>query len=149
MDSNGLRAPRRREYRMTTASAFVVFTEADYKRLTDISALYASPYSDLLKAELRRGRVLRKTAVPKNLVTMNSTVRIKDLFTGSVRRITLVFPHQADPERGRISVLTPLGVALIGLTAGQEIYWREPVGARIQIRVLNVEYQPEAAGDEA
>lgn len=125
-----------------TSAAYVAFTDADYERLTNIAALYASPYSQLLKEELARGKVLDRRAVPKSLVTMNSRVRFMDLFSGSVRRVTLVYPTDADPEQGKISVLSPLGIALIGLSAGQAIYWRQPAAPRIQIRVLKVELQP-------
>lgn len=127
-----------------SSAAYVSFTHADYERLSNVAALYASPYSQLLREELARGRVLDRRAVPKSLVTMNSRVRFMDLFTGIVRRVTLVYPADADPERGKISVLSPLGIALIGLSAGQDIYWRQTGAPRIQIRVIKVELQPPA-----
>lgn len=128
------------------SAEFIAFTEADYKRLSDISALYSSPFSTFLREELSRGYVLDSKSIPRGLITMNSTVRFMDLFTGTVRRVTLVYPNQANPENGRISVLSSLGVALIGMSVGQEVYWRKAQGNRVQLRVLKVEYQPEAAG---
>lgn len=122
-------------------AAYVAFTDADYERLNNVAALYASPCSVLLKEELARGRILDRRATPKSLVTMNSRVRIMDLCTGIVRRVTLVYPQDAVPEESRISVLSPLGVALIGLSAGQSIFWRHPSGTRIQLKVIKVEHQ--------
>lgn len=123
-------------------ATFLAFYEGDYKRLLDLAAMYESPYSRLLRDELRRGHVLKAQGIPKGLVTMNSCVRFKDLFSGVIRRVTIVYPRDANPEAGRISVLSSLGVALIGLSAGQEILWRSPTGSRVQLRVLRVESQP-------
>lgn len=128
-------------------ATFLAFYEGDYKKLLDLSAMYDSPYSQLLREELRRGHVLKAHGIPRELVTMNSCVRFKDLYSGVIRKVTLTYPHEADPESGRISVLSSLGVALIGLRAGQEILWRSPTGGRVQLRVLKVESQPRFGED--
>jgi regulator of nucleoside diphosphate kinase len=69
---------------------------------------------------------------------MESEVEFRDDVTGQVRTITLVYPKDADMNAGRISVLTPVGAALIGLSAGQSIEWQTPTGGRRSLTVLSV-----------
>ena len=76
---------------------------------------------------------------------MNSKVRVTDLDTGESRVYTLVFPHDADYKEGRISILAPLGTALLGFQAGDVVEWRMPAGTR-KLRIDEILYQPEAAG---
>jgi regulator of nucleoside diphosphate kinase len=83
--------------------------------------------------------------VPANVVTMNSQVQVVDLETDERRSLTLVFPSMASIEVGRISVLAPLGTALIGSREGAHVAWQTPRGLR-QLQVQRVVYQPEASG---
>jgi regulator of nucleoside diphosphate kinase len=83
--------------------------------------------------------------MPSDVITMNSTARFA-LNDGSEREITLVYPRDADAGTGKVSVLAPVGSALLGLRVGDSIRWPAP-GGDIDLRVLSIRYQPEAAGD--
>jgi regulator of nucleoside diphosphate kinase len=76
---------------------------------------------------------------------MNSQIVYEDCATGARREVHLVYPRDADAARGRISVLAPVGSALLGLRVGQQIAWKLPSGVRC-IRVVEIRYQPEAQG---
>lgn len=103
------------------------------------------PYLAMLRAELERAVVVPAHAVPPDVVTMNSRVRLRD--GRRTWTMTLVFPDQADPEEGCISVLAPLGAALLGCRVGQRVEFRVPGGGARSCDILSVLYQPEAAGD--
>lgn len=124
----------------------IVITALDLERLERVMAAYASDQTEQLDAELARARVVEPTDVPEDVVTMNSDVIYQDVATGAQRSVRVVYPEEADVERGRISVLAPLGHALLGLRVGQEIEWRMPRGMR-HLRIVAVPYQPEASGD--
>jgi regulator of nucleoside diphosphate kinase len=100
---------------------------------------------DRLEKELDRARVVASTKVPKDVITMNSVVRLQDLASREELTYTLVFPVDADIAQGRISVLAPIGTALIGYGVGDIIEWPVPSGTR-RLEVREVLYQPEAAG---
>lgn len=85
------------------------------------------------------------TAIPHNVVTMNSRVRLKDMETDEEKIYTLVFPSDADIERYRISILAPIGTAILGYRAGDTVDWLVPAGKR-KVRIQEILYQPEAAG---
>lgn len=83
-------------------------------------------------------------AIPRDVVTMNSEVRVKDLDSGDIKVYTLVFPSQARTKNS-ISILAPIGTAMLGYRVGDVIEWHVPKGIR-RLKVLDVLYQPEAAG---
>jgi len=99
-----------------------------------------------LKEELQRAKIVAPTEVTPDVVTMHSTVRVRDQ-DGEESEVTLVFPEEADPVEGRVSVVAPMGVAMLGYKAGDKVKFRTPGGER-QIEILEVVYQPEAAGQE-
>jgi regulator of nucleoside diphosphate kinase len=99
----------------------------------------------VLERELERAVVVSPTDVPATVVTMNSEVEVVDLGTEERRSLTVVFPSMAGIDAGRISVLAPLGTALLGCSEGATIDWQTPRGSR-QLQVQRVVYQPEAAG---
>jgi len=99
-----------------------------------------------LDVELRLGKVVLPAEMPADVVTMNSRVRLTDLDSGAELVYTLVFPPDADFKAGRISVLAPIGTALLGERVGAEIQWEVPAGIR-RLRIEELLYQPEAAGD--
>ena|ERR1035437_288026 len=101
-------------------------------------------YLDVLEQELDRAEIVEPEAIPRDVVTMNSEVRLKDLDSADVKVYRLVFPTQTRPENG-ISVLAPIGTAMLGYQVGDVIEWRVPRGVR-RLKVLEVIYQPEAAG---
>jgi regulator of nucleoside diphosphate kinase len=98
-----------------------------------------------LQEELDRAHVVESTAVPHDVVTMNSRVRLKDLETNEEKVYTLVFPSEANLEQQKISILAPIGTAILGYRVGDTVEWRVPGGIR-KLRLEEILYQPEAAG---
>jgi len=99
-----------------------------------------------LEKELNRGIEVEPEDMPADVITMNSRVRLRDLDSGEEMTYTLVFPEDADFRNNRISVLAPIGTALLGYHVGDIIEWEVPKGIR-KIKVEELLYQPEAAGD--
>jgi regulator of nucleoside diphosphate kinase len=119
----------------------IVISATDQLRLTDVamSALNQAPkVAEELLSEIERATVMPAHAVPANVVQMGSTVEFATE-EGVTRRITLVFPGQADITAARISVVTPIGAALIGLFEGQSIAWSTRDGRERRLTVLAVE----------
>jgi regulator of nucleoside diphosphate kinase len=98
-----------------------------------------------LRAELDRAEVVEPTAIPSQIVTMNSTVTFEDENDGEKLTLTLVYPSAAGAP-GTVSIMAPVGSALLGLTQGQTIDWPTPDGRKRRLRVLEISFQPEAAG---
>lgn len=98
-----------------------------------------------LQSELLQARVVAPKDVPPDVVTMNSKARLRDLEDGEEVTYTLVFPDQANIEQGRISVVAPVGTAMLGHRVGDEFEWEVPAGS-VRLRVEEVLYQPEASG---
>lgn len=129
----------------------VVITEVDFDRLSGMvdSPRYRATHSALLrtlKSELSRGRVVASGEVPRGIVTMHTRLRVQDLKSRESEIYTLVYPDEADIEQGKLSILAPLGTALLGTRAGQTITFDAPGGQR-RLRIEKILYQPEAAGD--
>lgn len=101
---------------------------------------------DQLDEELARAHVVPAREIPPDVVTMNSKLRLRDLDTGKEIVFTLVFPGDADAEQGKVSVLAPLGTAVLGYRKGDTFQWRVH-GRTRHLQVEEVLYQPEAAGD--
>jgi len=99
-----------------------------------------------LEEELDQAHVVTATDIPPDVVTMNAQLRLRDLDSGKEMVFTLVFPSDADAEQNRISVLAPLGTAVLGFRRGDAFEWRMPGRVR-RLKVEEVLYQPEAAGD--
>jgi regulator of nucleoside diphosphate kinase len=97
-----------------------------------------------LRAELERAIIVAARDIPPGVITMYSIATVFDLTSGSRREITLVYPHEAQPSAGRISVLAPLGTALLGYRQGDEVEWLMPGGIR-RLRIENVRRDDEAA----
>ena len=119
----------------------ITLLAVDHDRLSALAeaAMYNDPgTAESLIEELERARVITQGQVAKNIVRMGSNVLFRDDATREIRRIILVFPGQADIAEGKISVLTPLGAALIGLRAGQSITWRTRSGELKKLTVLKV-----------
>lgn len=115
------------------------------ERLLDSGRYSRLPGIDALRKELDRATIVEPNEIPRGVVTMNSTVRFVDDATGSEFELTLVYPEAGGPENS-VSVLAPAGSALLGLSVGQSISWQVPGGRRLQLRILEVVYQPEALG---
>lgn len=100
----------------------------------------------MLKAELDRAAVTPSEQTAPDIVTMNSRVRFRDTDTGEELVYTVTWPELADPEQHKVSVLAPIGMALLGTKVGQIIEWDVPAGKR-HFRVEDILFQPEASGD--
>lgn len=123
----------------------IVLGQADHRQLNILAmaGLNRSPdLSDDLLNELERARVVDDGAVPADIVRMGSTVKYRT-DGGQEPQVTLVYPVDADIAEGRISVMTPVGTALIGLRVGQSITWRDRASKRHMLTVLAVT-QPQA-----
>jgi len=128
----------------------IQITAVDHQRLrTVIDGSLGTRDQDAAEAladELDRAEVVEPERVAGNVVTMNSRVVFDDLETGEAREVSLVYPRESDAEQGRISVLAPVGSALLGLAVGQTIDWPLPRGRVKRLRIAKVVYQPEEAG---
>jgi regulator of nucleoside diphosphate kinase len=128
----------------------ITVSSLDYDRLTDLLESVSArgvPGVSALERELERAEVVEPAAMPADVVTMNSQVLVRDAISGEERELTLVYPREADFDQGRLSVLAPVGSALLGLAIGQSIVWPLPDGKETSLTVLAIRYQPEAAGD--
>jgi len=101
-------------------------------------------YLDMLEHELDRAEVVESGAIPRDVVTMNSEVRMQDLDSGRIERYHLVFPDQFRCDNS-VSVLAPIGTAMLGYRVGDTIEWRVPKGLR-RLKIVEILYQPEAMG---
>lgn len=104
----------------------------------DYARLRQYPWSEELADELDRAIVVPMEQLPSDVVTMRARFIYADQLTGTLREIELAYPDEADPAQGKISVLTPVGSAMIGLRAGQEIAWEFPDGSTRRLRVVSV-----------
>ena len=100
-----------------------------------------------LEAELDRADVVAPQEIPPTVVTMNSTVKFRVQSSQEEFQLTLVYPKDVDQSGGTISVLAPVGSALLGLSQGDEIEWPKPGGGKIKVRIEEILYQPERAGE--
>ena len=126
----------------------ITITRLDLQRLERLldSQEAGGPDSAALERELARAQVVGHDEVPPGVVTMNSRVHCREESSGKDYHLTLVYPQDAGTD-GRVSVLAPVGSALLGLSVGQHIDWPGPGGKLIKLTLLAVEYQPEAAGE--
>ncbi len=128
----------------------IVVTDTDLERLGRLIRTQPrrnAPACEALEEELSRADVVAQKEISPDVVTMNSRARFVDEDAHDDVEMTLVYPRDADVARGRVSVLAPVGAALLGLAVGQSIAWPLPHGATKRLRVSAVVYQPEAAGD--
>lgn len=126
-------------------------TQEDIDRLFDLIETYASgPNADRLQkleSELVRAVAVSPEEIPKDVVTMNSRVVFEDETTGERREITLVYPKHADIASGKVSVLVPVGTALLGMRVGQTIDWELPNGQKHRYKVVAVPLQGDPTSD--
>jgi regulator of nucleoside diphosphate kinase len=120
----------------------IVISEPDARLLRGLLAARSTASRDQehleeLRVELERAQVLQPEEVSEEIVTMNKLVRVLDLTTGQTQELTLVSPSEADVSARRISVLAPLGTALLGYRVGDEVEWEMPGGVR-RLRIESV-----------
>lgn len=125
----------------------IYITQNDLDRLLKLIEAQPGQRFEQLESELVRATVVPREEIPQDVVTMNSRVIFENETTGERREITLVYPASADIDAGKISVLVPIGTALLGLRVGQSIDWELPGGEKQRYRIVAVPFQPEAAGE--
>ncbi|MDA8743549.1 nucleoside diphosphate kinase regulator [Rubripirellula amarantea] len=134
-----------------TKKKTITVTSEDRERLERlfVSSLAAAfldkPYLNDLRQELEQANVVGRGEVPADVVTMNSTVVIKDMKSKETETFTLVYPDEANIADGRLSILAPLGIAILGYRVGDTIHWKIPNGEG-RWRVERIVYQPEREG---
>ena len=134
------------------ADRIIYITDNDMQRLRELIMVAREfgkeeeRYLRELENELNKGKVVKPKEVPANVITMNSEVCLVDLDTKEKLTYRLVFPDHADASQGRISILAPIGTALLGYSVGDTIEWQVPAGIT-RLKVEKILYQPEAAGD--
>jgi regulator of nucleoside diphosphate kinase len=125
---------------MTLPPPIIVATEDRSRLLQLVTRSGGSEVVDQLEAELERAAVVPLSEVPQDVIVMNSELEYEVVSTQQRRTLHLVYPADANSDAGRVSVLAPLGCALLGLRVGQQIDWRMPGGLR-RLRVLSVSRQ--------
>ena len=126
----------------------IIVSNQDLERLEQLlDSLSASrtPGVDALQRELERAEIVELDAIPSDVITMNSTARCINEDSGKEFELTLTYPVDTHMTHGKVTVLAPVGSALLGLSVGQSIEWPVPSGRKATFRVLEVSYQPEAA----
>lgn len=131
----------------------IYITTSDYHRLSGLIEMSRErngdadrEYLDQLEEELGRAELVNPKEIPADVITMRSKVSLKDLKSGQTVMYSLVFPSEANSNEGRISVLAPIGTALLGNRSGDVVESRVPSGLR-RLKVKEILYQPEAAGN--
>ena len=130
----------------------IYITEPDYQRLSGLIEITRErngedrEYLNKLEAELDRAEIVDPKQIPADVITMRSKVRLKDLVSHEPNTYSLVFPREADFSEGKISILAPIGTAILGYKLGDTIELPVPSGLR-RFKVDEIIYQPEAAGD--
>ena len=126
----------------------VYLTSQDLERLERLVALEPKNENVLaLEEEIESAVIVTQAEIPPDVVTMNSRVRFRDEDSGNEEAVTVVYPSLADAAGHRVSVLAPVGSALLGLSVGDVVEWPVPRGRTRRLRITSIAYQPEAAGD--
>ena len=119
-------------------------TDLDFARLTKLLSQQLPPtLADLLAS----AEVMKSRAVNHDVVTMYSRVEVVDAHTRRRQVLTICYPDDAEPAAGCISVLSPVGISLLGLKTGDIAKWLTPTGEECAAEIAAIQYQPEAAGD--
>ncbi len=124
----------------------IYLTDQDFQRLQILVSEADGAVAEALDEELARANVVAQKDIPRDVVTMNSKIEYIDVKTGDKNIVSLVYPQDANFEEGKISVLAPIGAALLGLKVGESIDWKLPSGQVKQVKVEQILFQPEAEG---
>ncbi|MGJ0578297.1 nucleoside diphosphate kinase regulator [Xenorhabdus bovienii] len=128
----------------------IIINELDAERLDSLleqPAFANTSIAEALNAELDRAEIVPPVEIPPDVVTMNSEIRFIDLGSNEERVRTLVYPASLQDSTKHLSVMAPLGAALLGLRVNDEITWQLPNSEKTRIKVLEIIHQPEAAGE--
>jgi regulator of nucleoside diphosphate kinase len=131
----------------------IFITENDYQQLVDMIKSFQNIWTkdlknfEQLQGELHHANVLPSHLIGHDVITMNSVVSVQDIHTGHQFEYQLVFPQDADLDRCKLSVLSPVGTALLGYRVGDQVRWTVPDGERA-FEIKRILYQPEASGED-
>ncbi|TWT86598.1 Regulator of nucleoside diphosphate kinase [Pseudobythopirellula maris] len=129
----------------------IIITAEDYERLESLlasefaAAFSDKPYLQVLRGELHAAKIVSPREVPSDVVTMNSTVRLRQTRSKEVETYTLVYPEDADIAKCKLSVLAPIGTAILGYRVGDRVEWNVPSGV-IRFHIEALSFQPERDG---
>ncbi|WP_282264112.1 nucleoside diphosphate kinase regulator [Stenotrophomonas sp. PS02301] len=135
---------------MSTSSGLppsIIVSSHDMDRLDamlESPAVSQTPAGIALAEELNRATIVAPDQVPEGTVMMHSRVECEDELQNEKHVLTLVYPREADVEQGKVSILAPVGTALLGLSIGQTMDWVAPGGRKLRLRVTAVHHQPHA-----
>jgi len=135
---------------MTQGPIFI--TTQDYERLKQMIECFKNIWLkdqtslEKLQHEIDRAHIIPSLLVGQDVVTMNSSVKLKDVDTGQIMEYEVVFPQEADLEKNKLSILAPIGTALLGYRVGDKVCWEVPSGVRT-LEIQQILYQPEAVGE--
>lgn len=116
----------------------IILTKTDFQKISALIAANTTAIGESLEEELGRAFLVDDDQLPANVVSMNSTVKFEDVNDGNPTVVTLVYPHEANIDENKVSILTPVGSALIGLRVGQTIRWAFPNGKEKDLKVISV-----------
>ncbi|NLB34424.1 MAG: nucleoside diphosphate kinase regulator [Elusimicrobia bacterium] len=137
---------------MNAVERKIYITRLDFDRLSRLVMVaseytYKAPeYIKALKKELDRASIMEAESIPKNVVTMNSKLRLRDIDNDEEMIYTLVFPEDASAEDGMISIISPVGTAILGYSEGDIVEWPIPTGV-CHIKIEEILFQPETSGN--
>ena len=137
-----------------TTKRQIIISKVDHERLQNLFfsrfavAFGDKPYLQSLRGELNIAQILPPDEIPPDVVTMNSTVRLREFHGEELETYTLVYPKDADIAEGKLSVLAPIGTAILGYRVGDWVEWQVPSGL-IQFRIEELVFQPERDGELA
>lgn len=137
---------------MKESTTYRTLTELDRVRLKSLLQRHrhggiAPAQMEAIEDMLDEASVVPSTQVPSDVVTMYSQVVVLDAHTGQRSTLTLCYPHDAEPEQGFVSALSPVGWNLIGLRVGEVARWSTPAGEQKEAEIVAILFQPEASGD--
>lgn len=116
----------------------LVISQEDYTKISTLLSVSKAPIAEQLEEELDRAELVPSEELPQDIVAMNSQVTFVDLDTDKEQSVTLAYPHEANIEENKVSILAPVGAALIGLRVGQMIDWPIADGKVRRIKVVSV-----------
>lgn len=116
----------------------LVISREDYQKISTLLAVAQSDIADQLEEELGRAKLVSAEELPNNIVSMNDRISFVDLDTGKEQEVTLSYPLDEDINGNKVSILAPVGAALIGLRVGQTIHWPLSQGKTRRIKVTSV-----------
>lgn len=128
----------------------IIISSLDAERLDNLLDSLGNnqfPGKDELLTELDRADIVAPEEISSNIVTMNSTVKFKEVTSGKEFSLTLVYPQDKNDNTAVVSILAPVGSALLGLSEGATIQWPKPGGGLLTVEIIEVIYQPERAGE--